>query len=138
MSEELFPIAPEEQAPAVTSEQAPATMLSEKEIEEIQAMLAQAVEIAEGAMERIRKAAGPQPGKIPQEFITSINQGAGFLRHCRDTIGRMFREWRKINLQQSCEHSRGAVHIGRKAECKICGWEFVWGPKGYVPKERIG
>lgn len=129
MSEELFPA-------VTTGDQAPATLFSAEEIAAIQALLAQSVEIAEAAMQRIRNAAGPKPGKTPQDFIISINMGAGYLRQCRDTIDRMFREYHKVLLQQRCDHSCGPIHIGRKAMCKICDWEFVLGPKGYAPQEK--
>lgn len=130
MNDELFPAGAEEQSPA--------TMLSPKDIEEIQGLLAQSVEIAESAMDRIKRIAGPKPGKIPQEMLIKINMGAGQLRDCRDTIARMFREYRKVILQQNCDHSHGVLHRGRHACCKICEWEFILGPKGYVPKERVG
>lgn len=111
--------------------------LTEAKIVEIEQTLARAVAAAEEAMALIREAVGPNPGPIPQDMLTLINQGAGFLRAPRDTIRRMFREWQKTLLQAQCAHDHGPLHKGRRAFCKVCEWEFVHSPiYGWLPKER--
>lgn len=114
-----------------------AALLDRATMERIQALLGEAVSKAEAAMEEIRKVGGPTPAKGAQELLISINHGAGYLRICRDRIEAVFREWAKVMLQQRCAHDHGAVHQGRRASCKICGWEFIFKRgSGWVPMER--
>jgi hypothetical protein len=130
MSDELIP----------RGEEAPATMLSPETIHRIQAILDDSVQTAEAAMEIIRAAAGPQPGKVPQDMIVSINYGTGYLRQARDTIERIFKEWATIVRQQECAHDRGLLHTPRRSFCKLCGWEHVHDRtrNEFVPVQRVG
>jgi hypothetical protein len=132
MSDELLPLegSPEmHRQPlvpdAAASEQAPATLLTPGLLGEIQAMLDASVARADEALALIRAAAGPQPGKIPQDMLTSINMGTGYMRASRDTIARLFKEWQGVVRQQTCAHDRGLVHKPRRSFCKLCDLEFT-------------
>lgn len=124
--------------PTPTTSHAPATQVSAKIIAEIQQLLAQAITLADQAKDTLREVVGPQPGQTAQDIITSINQGTGYLRVCRDSIEHKFRKRAKSRLQMSCPHDHGFNPGPRDIYfCKRCDRQFHQQRDGTITPAEI-